>query len=99
MAGVERQVGDRDTGADHGGLVAHHVDPAQQVGPGVRVTHVELVGAGGRAGGAVGLLEHQVDAHHLVAGGLEPVGDRTADEAGRAGQQDLHDADSRPGTV
>ena len=92
VARVERQVGDGDAGPDHGGLVAHHVDPAQQVGPRVGVAHVELVGAGGGAGRAVGLLEHQVDAHHLVAGGLEALGDGAADEAGRSGQQDLHRA-------
>ena len=93
VTGVRRQVGDRDPGADDRGLVADDVDPAEQVGPRGRrrgLAHVEPGGAGGRHGGAVGALEHQVDPDHLVARGLELLPDRGADEPGRAGQQDLH---------
>ncbi len=93
VTGVRRQVGDRDPGADDRRLVADHVDPAQQVGPRGRrrrLAHVEPGGAGRRHGRAVGALEHQVDPDHLVTRGLELLPDRGADEAGRAGQQDLH---------
>ena len=39
---------------------------------------------------AVGLRDERVDGDHLVAGLVEQVADRGADEAGRAGEQDLH---------
>ena len=45
MGGVRRQVGDGDARTDHRGLVADDVDAVQQVGPGVGVADVELVGA------------------------------------------------------
>ena len=38
----------------------------------------------------MGLREQRVDAHDLVAGGVELAADGAADEPGRAGQQDPH---------
>ena len=43
VAGVQRQIGDRDTGAHHRGLVTHDVDAVEQVGPVTRLTYVEPV--------------------------------------------------------
>ena len=91
MRRVRRQVGDRHPGADHRGLVADRVDAVQQRRQRVAVAHVDLVRARGcdRAG-VVRLGDHQVDAHHLVAGGLQLRGHGPADEALGAGQQHLH---------
>ena len=89
MAGVQRQVGDRDAGADHRGLVADHVDAVEQVGPLPRVAYVEPVHA--RAGdgtGTVRLRDQRVDPDDLVAAGGQLRVDLRADEAGGAGEQD-----------
>ena len=93
VRGVVGQVGDAYAGADERGLVAHRVDAAQRLGPGVRpgVADVELEGPGRRHGRAVRRGEHQVDADDLVPGLLELAADRGADEAGRAGQQHPHE--------
>jgi len=64
-------------------------DPAQQVDPRRRVAHVEPMGARRRLGGAVGVGQHQVDPDHLVGRPQGPV-DGAADEAGGAGEQNLH---------
>ncbi len=90
MRGIGGQVGHGDAGADDGSLVAHRVHAPQQVDPGRCLPHVELVHAFGRDRGAVRLLEHQVDTHHLVAARVELAADGGADEPGSAGEQDLH---------
>ena len=94
VAGVLRQVGHRDARTDEGGLVTHHVDAPQQLGPlggGRGLAHVEGVGAERRLGAAVRVGEHDVDGHDLVPGRVEPGPDRGADEASGAGEQDLHE--------
>ena len=58
-------------GADHRGLVADRVDAVEQVGPRRGVADVELVGAVGRRRTRRAPRQHQVDADHLVAVGLE----------------------------
>ncbi len=84
MTGVQRHVGDRDAGAHHGALVADRVDAVQQVRPLVGVAHVEPVHAlVGLRVGRVGLRDHRVDPHDLVAALGEHRGDLAADEAGR----------------
>ncbi len=70
--------------------MAHRVDAVEQVAPGVDVADVELVGAVRGRRSAVGLREHQVHPDQVVSAGVELLGDRRADEAGRTGQQDLH---------
>ena len=70
VAGVQRQVGHRDAGADHRRLVADHVDAVEQVGPLRRVAYVEPVHVRTRGGtGTVRLRDQRVDPHHLVATG------------------------------
>ena len=44
----------------------------------------------GRCRLAVRLRKHQVDPDHVVAGVDQDLGDRRADEAGRAGEKDPH---------
>ena len=90
MAGVVGQVRDLHAGADDRCLVADCVDAIQQAGPLRGVADVELVGASWRCGRAVRHRQHQVDADHLVAVGVEKLADGGADEPGRAGEQDLH---------
>ena len=90
MACVVGQVADLHTRSHDGGLVADRVDPAQQLRPRPGVPHVELVGAVGGDGCAVGLGKHQVEPDHLVPVRLEDLADRGTDEAGRAGQQHPH---------
>ena len=80
--------------ADHRGRGDHLVAVARELGHQRDVLGVALdeavagmvvVGAPHRA-----VLAEVVDAHHLVTGG-EQLGDQVAaDEAGRAGDQDLH---------
>ena len=66
MGGVRRQVGHRGTSPDHGGLVRHHVDPVEQVGPVGDVAHVEPVQSGHVWRDTVREREQHVDRHHLV---------------------------------
>ena len=90
MRGVRREVGHRDAGADHRGLVADHVDAAQQRHECLGVTHVDAVRVVGGGTRAVRLGDQQVDADHLVAVTLQLLGDGSPDEPGRAGEQDPH---------
>ncbi len=93
VCGVCRQVGHRDPGPHHRGLVTDDIDATEQRAPFVRtrtLADIELVGARRSAGLAVGHREHEVHPHDLVAGRVELPGDLAADEAGRSGQQDLH---------
>ena len=91
MAGVQRQVGDLHTRADHGRLVAHRVDAVEQLGPLRHVAHIEPVHPlGGYGVRGVGLGDEGVHAHDLVTAGGQLGVDLRADEAARTGQQDLH---------
>ncbi len=90
MRRVRGQISDVDPGPDQGGLVAHHIHPTQQSGPAPGVPHVESMGVVGGRRRPVGLLQHQVDTHHLVGVVLQGRADGSADEPGRAGEQHLH---------
>ena len=98
MRGVHRQVGDGHPRAHDGRLVAHGVTAAQEVGPLPGVPHVHPVRpVGHRVVGAVRLGQQHVDPDHVVAVGLQRGAHRGADEAGRPGDQDPHDAATRSG--
>jgi len=68
VGGVGGQVRDVHAGTHESGLVAHHVDPAEELSPLVGLAHVQPVqplGSGGLV--AVRLGEEYVDRHHVVA--------------------------------
>ena len=70
--------------------MAHHIHPPQEIGPGGGIAYVKSVRASWWTVTAMGLRDHHVDAHDLMAPDLELVADRCSDETSRAGQQDPH---------
>ena len=91
MAGVQRQIGDGDTGADHCRLVTHDVDAVEKFGPVPGLTYVEPVDVRRHIdGGAVGLGDERVHADDLVTPVRQLLIDLCSDETAGAGQQNLH---------
>ena len=97
------QVGQVDAEADQGGLMADRVDAVQRPPTAQRVADIgdDQLGRGGPVAGpaVVHGRGERVQAADVVPGGERRVGDVRADEAGRAGDQDVHvRSETRPGT-
>ena len=91
VAAVGRRVGGVHPGADHRGLMTHHVDAVEQRRQRGRITDVDHLTVRRRFGArAVRGGQHHVDGDDVVARGAQRGADPRSDEAGRAGQQNPH---------